>query len=67
MCGFGADLQVVFGGPYSTREIWDRKRVKAFKEIGAEKADYINAKIAVLNPELVDPKDLEFYKRVLAT
>lgn len=60
-----ADVRVVFEEPYPVSEIWDPRRAKALKEMGAEKADYMMAKIAILNPNLVEPKDMEFYKRVL--
>lgn len=61
-----ASMKVVIGEAYPASEIWDKRRVKALKDMGAEKSDYMMAKIAILNPELVEPEELDFYKRVLA-
>lgn len=61
-----ASIRVNIGAPYPASEIWDRRRAVALKKMGAEKSDYIMAKIAVLNPDLVTHEDWEFYQRVLA-
>lgn len=59
-----SSLTVVFGKPYPFKEVWDKRRVKTLKEMGAEKSDYMMAKIAQLNWSLVDPKDRPFYEQV---
>lgn len=54
-----------FGKPYSVKKIWCNLIIKALKEMKAEKADYMNAKIIATNPEIMDPIDAPFYRPIL--